>query len=155
MVPWTAPSCCWASAAGGPTAARTRPNRQARSLDIGCPFLRAGFRGRVVCKSLHQSGMVTLTFPERNPSVFAVRFGASRRTRMTRFTPDQLAFAGTKRHYLNREEAIDFLKQMDIRMAVGHWSAGDFCDRFAPPGYHSDDPSFRNDFEGQCRRIKA
>ena len=25
-------------------------------------------------------------------------------------------------------------------MSVGHWSAGDFCDRFAPPGYHSDDP---------------
>ena len=40
-------------------------------------------------------------------------------------------------------------------MSVGHWSAGDFCDRFAPPGYHSDDPSFRNDFEGQCRRTKA
>ncbi len=40
-------------------------------------------------------------------------------------------------------------------MSVGHWSAGDFCDRFAPPGYHSDDPAFRNDFEGQCRRTKA
>ena len=44
---------------------------------------------------------------------------------------------------------------MQIRMSVGHWSAGDFCDRFAPPGYHSDDPGFRNDFEGQCRRVKA
>jgi xylose isomerase len=44
---------------------------------------------------------------------------------------------------------------MDVRMSVGHWSAGDFCDRFAPPGYHSDDPGFRNDFEGQCRRTKA
>ena len=74
---------------------------------------------------------------------------------MARFTPDQFAFAASRRHYLNRDDAIDFLKQMDIRMAVGHWSAGDFCDRFAPPGYHSDDPSFRNDFEGQCRRIKA
>jgi xylose isomerase len=74
---------------------------------------------------------------------------------MTRFTPDQMAFAADRRHYLNRDEAIDFLKHMDIRMAVGHWSAGDFCDRFAPPGYHSDDPAFRNDFEGQCRRIKA
>jgi xylose isomerase len=74
---------------------------------------------------------------------------------MTRFTPDQMAFAADRRHYLNRDEAIDFLKHMDIRMAVGHWSAGDFCDRFAPPGYHSDDPTFRNDFEGQCRRIKA
>ena len=40
-------------------------------------------------------------------------------------------------------------------MSVGHWSAGDFCDRFAPPGYHSDDPAFSNDFEAQCRRTKA
>jgi len=37
-------------------------------------------------------------------------------------------------------------------MSVGHWSAGDFCDRFAPPGYHSDDPGFSSDFEAQCRR---
>src|SRR5437870_9988787 len=90
----------------------------------------------------------------------ALRFGEEARRiiggyEMARFTPDQFAFAASRRHYLNRDDAIDFLKQMDIRMAVGHWSAGDFCDRFAPPGYHSDDPSFRNDFEGQCRRIKA
>ena len=44
---------------------------------------------------------------------------------------------------------------MDIKYSVGHWSAGDFCDRFAPPGYNSDNPSFKNDFEGQCRRTKA
>lgn len=74
---------------------------------------------------------------------------------MPRFTPDQLSFAAAKRGYMDREESIDFLTRMDIRMSVGHWSAGDFCDRFAPPGYHSDDPLFQNSFEGQCRRAKA
>jgi xylose isomerase len=74
---------------------------------------------------------------------------------MTRFTAEQVAFAASKKHYMGRDEAIEFLKAMDIRMSVGHWSAGDFCDRFAPPGYHSDDPAFKNDFEGQCRRTRA
>ena len=74
---------------------------------------------------------------------------------MTRFTNDQLALASSRQGYLGRAEAIEFLKGMGIRMSVGHWSAGDFCDRFAPPGYHSDDPSFQNTFEGQCRRTKA
>jgi xylose isomerase len=73
---------------------------------------------------------------------------------MTRFTADQIAFAASKKGYMDREESIDFLQRMDIRMSVGHWSAGDFCDRFAPPGYHSDDPAFRTDFEGQCRRTR-
>jgi L-rhamnose isomerase len=74
---------------------------------------------------------------------------------MTRFTADQMAFAASKRGYMGRAEAIEFLRAIDIRHSVGHWSAGDFCDRFAPPGYHSDDPGFRNDFEGQCRRTQA
>src|SRR5262245_56064553 len=74
---------------------------------------------------------------------------------MTRFTPEQFAYAASCKGYLDRPASIAFLKKMDIRMSVGHWSAGDFCDRFAPPGYHSDDPSFANDFEGQCRRTKA
>src|SRR5437868_4206219 len=74
---------------------------------------------------------------------------------MARFTSDQLAFAASKNGYLGREEAIEFLKTMDIKMSVGHWSAGDFCDRFAPPGYHSDDGSFKGDFEAQCRRTHA
>jgi L-rhamnose isomerase len=72
-----------------------------------------------------------------------------------RFTPDQLRFALSRTGPLGRAEAIEFLRTMDVRMSVGHWSAGDFCDRFAPPGYHSDDPSFRGDFESQCRRTKA
>ena len=75
---------------------------------------------------------------------------------MTRFSADQLAYAAAPAR-LSRpcRQAIEFLKTMDIKMSVGHWSAGDFCDRFAPPGYHSDDPGFQNDFEGQCRRTKA
>jgi len=74
---------------------------------------------------------------------------------MTRFTGDQLAHATTRNGYMGRQESIEFLEAMDIKMSVGHWSAGDFCDRFAPPGYHSDDPGFRTDFEAQCRRTKA
>jgi xylose isomerase len=74
---------------------------------------------------------------------------------MARFTSDQLAFAAGKKAYMGRAESIEFMKALHIKHSVGHWSAGDFCDRFAPPGYHSDDPNFRNDFEGQCRRTKA
>jgi L-rhamnose isomerase len=74
---------------------------------------------------------------------------------MTRFSADQLAFAASRNGYMGRQESIEFLKTMDIKLSVGHWSAGDFCDRFAPPGYHSDDPGFRSDFEAQCRRTKA
>jgi L-rhamnose isomerase len=72
-----------------------------------------------------------------------------------RFTPDQLRFALARTGPLDRDGAIEFLTAMDIRMSVGHWSAGDFCDRFAPPGYHSDDPTFKGDFASQCRRTKA
>lgn len=74
---------------------------------------------------------------------------------MSRFTADQLAYARTRTAYLGRAESLEFLRTMDLKLSVGHWSAGDFCDRFAPPGYHSDDAGFRNDFEGQCRRTKA
>src|SRR5262245_20464746 len=74
---------------------------------------------------------------------------------MTRFSADQLAYATSRTGYMGREESIEFLKRMDIKHSVGHWSAGDFCDRFAPPGYHSDQPGFGSDFESQCRRTKA
>jgi len=74
---------------------------------------------------------------------------------MPRFTPDQVRLALATKSPMGRAEAIQFLKALDIKMSVGHWSAGDFVDRFAPPGYNSNDPAFRNDFEGQCRRTKA
>jgi xylose isomerase len=74
---------------------------------------------------------------------------------MARFTTDQIGFALSQPGYMERAEALEFLQRMEIKMSVGHWSAGDFCDRFAPPGYHSDDPGFGTDFEAQCRRTKA
>ena len=74
---------------------------------------------------------------------------------MPRFSSAQLRYAAGLNSYLDRSAAIEFLEQMDIKHSVGHWSAGDFCDRFAPPGYHSDDPGFGTDFEAQCRRTKA
>jgi len=74
---------------------------------------------------------------------------------MDRFDRDQLAYASAIKGYMGRAEAIEFLETMGIKISVGHWSAGDFCDRFAPPGYHSDDASFQSTFEAQCRRTKA
>jgi xylose isomerase len=74
---------------------------------------------------------------------------------MARFTDDQLDYADTLTAPLDRAAAIEFLGTMDIKMSVGHWSAGDFFDRFAPVGYHSDDPGFSNEFEAQCHRTKA
>lgn len=74
---------------------------------------------------------------------------------MARFTKEQLAFAASKKGYMGRDESVEFLKTLDIKFAVGHWSAGEFFDRFAPLGYHSHDPSFKSDFESQCRRTKA
>lgn len=74
---------------------------------------------------------------------------------MPRFTNDQLAHAQSLTGPLDRAAALDFLQALDIRMSVGHWSAGDFFDRFAPVGYHSNEAGFTNDFEAQCRRTKA
>lgn len=74
---------------------------------------------------------------------------------MSRFSDDQLAFADALEAPLDRAAAIEFLKTLDIKMSVGHWSAGDFFDRFAPVGYHSDDPDFSSAFEAQCRRTRA
>ncbi len=51
---------------------------------------------------------------------------------MTRFSRDQLAFARSQTAYLDRARSIEFLKQMDIKMSVGHWSAGDFCRPLCP-----------------------
>jgi len=73
---------------------------------------------------------------------------------MSRFSDDQIAYASGLTAPLDRAAAIEFLRALDIKMSVGHWSAGDFFDRFAPVGYHSDDPGFSNEFEAQCRRTK-
>jgi L-rhamnose isomerase len=74
---------------------------------------------------------------------------------MPRFSPDQLAHAQSIRGPLDGAASVKFLQEMNIRISVGHWSAGDFFDRFAPVGYHSDDKSFSTEFEAQCRRTKA
>ena len=74
---------------------------------------------------------------------------------MSRFTSDQIKYALALTGPLDRIRALEFLKTLEIRHSVGHWSAGDFYDRFAPLGYHSDDAKFGNSFEGQCRRTKA
>jgi len=74
---------------------------------------------------------------------------------MSRFTAEQLSHAQSLRGPLDRTAAISFLEAMDIKLSVGHWSAGDFFDRFAPVGYHSNESGFTNDFEAQSRRTKA
>jgi xylose isomerase len=74
---------------------------------------------------------------------------------MPRFTAEQLAYARSLKTPLDRPRAIEFLKTLDIKMSVGHWSAGEFFDRFAPLGYNSHNPAFKSDFESQCRRTKA
>ncbi|HEX5068802.1 MAG TPA: TIM barrel protein [Vicinamibacterales bacterium] len=74
---------------------------------------------------------------------------------MSRFTADHLAHAQSLNGPLDRAASLAFLEALDIKMSVGHWSAGDFFDRFAPVGYHSNEAGFTNDFEAQCRRTKA
>jgi xylose isomerase len=74
---------------------------------------------------------------------------------MPRFTDDHIAYARSLKTPLDRAAAIEFLKRLDIKMSVGHWSAGEFFDRFAPLGYNSDNPGFSSSFEAQCRRARA
>ena len=57
------------------------------------------------------------------------------------------------RGYLKGDRIDRFFKEFGIRFAAGHWCAGDFCDRFAPPGYMSDDRDFDNSVIGQIRRV--
>jgi len=55
--------------------------------------------------------------------------------------------------FLKADKLDAFYEEFDIPFAAGHWCAGDFCDRFAPDGYNSDDPSFSSDVIAQIERV--
>jgi xylose isomerase len=55
--------------------------------------------------------------------------------------------------YLEGEKLDKFFKEFGIKFAAGHWCAGDFCDRFAPAGYNSDNPNFKSDIISQIKRV--
>lgn len=61
----------------------------------------------------------------------------------------------TYRGWLEGDRIQPFFDEFGIKFAAGHWCAGDFADRFAPDGYNSNDPGFRNDVLGQIERVKA
>jgi hypothetical protein len=52
---------------------------------------------------------------------------------MNRFSADQFAYAQSRTGYLGRPESIEFLKRMDIKMSVGHWSAGETTPKLQLP----------------------
>ncbi|MEM3745091.1 MAG: TIM barrel protein [Candidatus Bathyarchaeia archaeon] len=56
----------------------------------------------------------------------------------------------TYRGYLEGDLLNEFFKDFDIKFASGHWSAGDFMDRFATKGYF---PELDSSIESQLRRI--
>jgi len=60
-------------------------------------------------------------------------------------------FAG----YIEGDKIDELFAEFGIKFAAGHWAAGDFCDRFAPPGYNSDDAGFSSDILDQIDRVKA
>lgn len=55
--------------------------------------------------------------------------------------------------YLEGDRLDQFFKDFGIKFATGHWSAGDFCDRFAPSGYNSNNPKFKSDIISQMERV--
>jgi len=55
--------------------------------------------------------------------------------------------------YLEGEKIDEFFKEFGIKFAAGHWAAGDFCDRFAPSGYFSNEPKFKGDIVSQIKRV--
>lgn len=57
--------------------------------------------------------------------------------------------------WLEGDRVLAFLEEFDVKFAIGHWAAGDFKDRFAPDGYQSNNPSFRDDVFGQIERVHA
>lgn len=56
--------------------------------------------------------------------------------------------------YLEEEMISRFFDDFGIKFAAGHWSAGDFLDRFATTGYNSDNPEFKSNIISQLKRIK-
>ncbi|MCK4465127.1 MAG: hypothetical protein KAU83_05395, partial [Bacteroidales bacterium] len=57
------------------------------------------------------------------------------------------------RGYLEGKKLDAFFETYGIKFAAGHWCAGDFCDRFAPLGYNSDNPDFKSDIISQIERV--
>jgi xylose isomerase len=57
--------------------------------------------------------------------------------------------------YLEGDAVRAFLRHFGIRVAAGHWCAGEFFDRFAPGGYNADNPSFDPSEEAQVARVAA
>jgi len=57
--------------------------------------------------------------------------------------------------YISGDRLDAFFEDFAIRFAAGHWCAGDFCDRFAPFGYNSDNPNFETGIFAQIKRVAA
>ena len=57
------------------------------------------------------------------------------------------------RGYLKGDRLRQFFDDFGIKLAAGHWCAGDFADRFAPVGYLSNEPNFRSDVISQIERV--
>ncbi|MEK6647101.1 MAG: TIM barrel protein [Candidatus Firestonebacteria bacterium] len=55
--------------------------------------------------------------------------------------------------YIEGNGVDKFFKEFGINFAAGHWAAGDFCDRFAPSGYNSNNPNFSSGIISQIERI--
>ena len=71
-----------------------------------------------------------------------------------RVTRSNLAGLNRKfRGYLKGSRVDEFFGTFGIKFAAGHWCAGDFCDRFAPAGYQSDNPGFSSHILEQMKRV--
>jgi xylose isomerase len=57
--------------------------------------------------------------------------------------------------YLEGDIVDSFFDEFGINFAAGHWAAGDFCDRFAPAGYNTDNPQFKHGILAQIERVAA
>lgn len=57
--------------------------------------------------------------------------------------------------YLEGSAVDSLFQEFDIKFAAGHWSAGEFFDRFCPVGYNVDNPTFDQSVVAQIERVKA